>query len=249
MNTIAQYSALSTPGLNQVSKMLPDNNGYYKCILGGFNLSNRSGLYYPLTSGIKNMFNTGGIVRRRLDDGTLRGELGHPDISKMAHMDILKRLAIIDPTRVSHHIKSMELVEKKDENGKSIILVYGMLRPSGPYGSSLKESLDNKEENVAFSIRSFSVPSIHHGSPAREVIDILTYDMVMEGGIGMANQFTTATLENLIDNISFTDKDFDTVIKSSYTDGLESNASTLTMIKDNFGWHKIKVNTLSAIDW
>ena len=63
MNTIAQYSALSTPGLNQVSKMLPDNNGYYKCILGGFNLSNRSGLYYPLTSGIKNMFNTSVVTK------------------------------------------------------------------------------------------------------------------------------------------------------------------------------------------
>ena len=101
MSKIASYGCLAVPGVNQVSKMRPDDTGYYKCIVGAFNCENSSGVPYPLTDSVRSLFAEGGIVRRRLDKGVCRGEYAHPNISNMQPPDIIRRLARIDENQVS----------------------------------------------------------------------------------------------------------------------------------------------------
>lgn len=249
MGNIATYSCMSVPGLNKVEKMRSDKNGYYRVVLGGFNLCNQQGVPYPLTDSVKALFDVGGVVRRRLDSGMCKGEYDHPKLDGLNHEQALRRLSIIEPTMVSHHIKSIDLVEKKDHNGQDIVLAYGMVKPTGPYGDALKASMDNDEENVAFSIRCFCKVTMWKGKAAKLVTDAMTYDHVSEPGIKLANQFDTVSLESLIPDLSFTEKDFDGAIQVYKNIGLESNANTLTMVKDSLGWHKVQVKNLSSLDW
>lgn len=250
MGSLATYSCVSLPGTNLMSKVDADATGYRRLILGGFDISNRAGIYYPLTEGVKSLFAPGGSVRRRIDSGLLKGEIDHPQLGNLTHDEILHRLAIIEPTLVSHHIKQVELVSKKDDTGKDIVVAYGWVKPSGPYGPSLEASLSNPEENVAFSVRSFCQMEMKAGRIQRLINDILTWDHVSEGGIKVANKFDTVCLESLFADITFTPDDFAFAIaRNNKVVGLESNTEVLRMVRDNLGWHQVKTRTISSLDW
>jgi hypothetical protein len=185
-----------------------------------------------------------------METGLCKGEIDHPKLFGMTQEQIIHRLSIIEPTLVSHHIKSMELVDKKDENGKEVVLVYGEVKPSGPYTESLRQSLDNPEENVAFSIRSFCRMAMWEGKLSRIVTEVLTYDHVSEPGIKLANQFDTVCLERLKDTFNFTEQDFERALAVSNQAGLESEANTIRMIRDAQGWNKVNVITpVSFLNW
>lgn len=248
--TIARYSALALPGYNNSSKLNPDQNGYRKCILGGFNLYNHSGEYYPLTESVKGLFETGGIVRRRLDSGLCRGEYGHPKIQGMCLEAALNRLAVLDELLISHHIRDVDLVPSIDEYKNDIILAVGSVKPTGPFGDCLEKQMDNPDENVAFSIRSFTTKSMYNGKTAKIVRDAITWDYVNEPGIKAATQFNTAiSLEELSNTLIFTDNDLDTAISESNFSGLESGHSALSMVRSSLGWAKVEILKVSAIDW
>lgn len=242
--TIATYAATARPGLNKAKVLATDDTGYSRCILGGFDVTNTSGIAYPITDAIRKMFAPGGILRRRLDKGVCRGEYEHPVIDGMPHHLALKRLSVLDPDRISHHFKSMELVESKDESGTPIVLVYGMVRTCGAKGEILQRSFDNPEENIYFSIRSFTDQNMVRGVLTRRVKSLLTYDYVNEGGIAQANRFDTVGMES---DICFTVDDFNR-LETDTDVGLESG-SLLTMVKDDFGWNRVAVSKLSALMW
>lgn len=250
MSSLATYSCASLPGMNQVSKMKADANGYYRVILGGFNLANQSGIPYPLTDSVKALYAKGSVIRRRMETGLCKGEIDHPKLFGMSQEQIIHRLSIIEPTLVSHHIKSMELVDKKDENGKEIVVVYGEVKPSGPYTESLRQSLDNPEENVAFSIRSFCKMTMWKGKLSRIVTDVLTYDHVSEPGIKLANQFDTVCLEAIKETHNFTQADFDRALLVGAQQGLENANETIRMVRDAQGWNKVNIiEPVSFLNW
>ena len=134
----------------------------------------------------------------------------------------------------------------RDENGQEVVVVYGLVKPSGPYAESLERSLANPEENVAYSVRTFCQSTIYRGKLAKLVTDVLTYDYVTEPGIRMANQFKGLSLEHMAlstlgRDIQFTEADFD--IKSSELITMESEMiQNIRMIRDNQGWHRVSVN-------
>lgn len=262
MGTIVKYTANTLSGVNPVKELKFDTNGYYRCVLGGFNLSNHSGAYYPLLPEVKALFEKGGIVRRRLDAGLCRGEYGHPNVSGLPLEQALQRLMKIEPTMVSHHIKSIELKDSKDEYGKPIILAIGEVKPTGPYGNYVKEQLDNPEENVAFSIRSITADKMIGNQMNKVVLDALTYDYVTEPGIKHATKFNSLSMEELLTNaniselfpgIIFTENDINKAIQTTSRIGLEEEHSTLVMVKErlgpSLGWHKVKVIGIRSLDW
>lgn len=252
MTTIATYGATYLPGLNKVSKMRADANGYYRTVVGGFDMRSTKGELYHLTESVKALFAKGSILRRRVDNGVCRGEEMHPTISNLSHADAIKRLLTIELSKVSHHMRDFSLEAKKDHSGNDVVLVYASVKPSGPCGASLEASLQNREENVAFSIRSFSNPGIKNGVPGTIVTDILTYDQVPEAGIELATQFDSVSLESIVDPIHFTSKDFDDAI--SATDGVssESDNGIITMVRDNVlgGWEQVQIVKVGrSINW
>jgi hypothetical protein len=253
---IGNYSAVGVgPGINITEKIKPDNTGYYKFVLGAFNVINSRGEEYIFTNRVKALFEKGGIIRRRLDKGECRGEYGHPDLTGMSQESALARVSIIDEKSISHHIRDIELRQQKDHQGKSIILAVGAVKPCGPYGPVLQQSIDNPSESVSYSVRSTVNKGYANGRTTKEITDAITYDYVHEPGIPQANKFYTATtLEGYGElsvedyyNMEFSRDDIDKAIALCYSDGLESTGTYLTKIKDSYGWHEIEVIDAASI--
>lgn len=259
MTAIAKYSAVYIPNLLQNNKLKPDSNGYYNTTMGAFNIVSRNGVYYPATNAVLNLFKPGGIVRRRLDEGVMRSELGHPNIVGLDVKSILRRLAVIEEKNVCAHIRDLELIKGRDDKGQEIIIVNGSFKPSGPYGTTFKEQVDNPDENVAFSVRCFANQYINKGLLNKEAKDIITYDTVNDAGVKFASQFDyaklatpTIGLESLceLSDISFTDTDLHNAIKQPNSSvGLESEFSRLTHVRTALGWQNIQVVDLGAVAW
>lgn len=247
MRPLAKYECLSAPTISSAEKLKPDADGYYRVVVGGFDMENECGEHYFLTDAVKAMFEQGGIVRRRLDRGYLRGEYQHPVIDGMKLPAILKRLATIDTLLVSHHFKDLELVESKDDRGRSVVLVYGMVTPSGPYADSLTRSLDNRAENVAFSVRAFSNRGIYKGRQGKLIRDVLTYDHVAEPGIRTANQFDTVAMESIAFGPAELQAAMELIPANDHS--MENDQfSTLTMVRDSLGWNKVQILSSRSFD-
>ena len=247
---LASYGAVALPASNKMDKLKPDSTGYYKMVLGAFDVFNNKGEFYPLVPTVKALFQPGGMVRRRLDNRLFGGELGHPDMTGFKdRKSALNRVSYIDPTRKCVHIKQIDLVEHKDENGKNIVLSVGMIKPSGPYGASHKEQLDNPEENVAYSVRSFTKAARGPGgTKSKIIIDIPAYDNVTEGGISHATQYMVTSLEHF-EEINFNEKDIEDALDLSTVPGFEHDITSLRMVKTFMGWQKIEIFNTGVLNW
>lgn len=173
-----------------------DADGYYKVRLGAFNIFNAQGAFYS-DKGIEDILKgKDSIFYRRLSQGFLRGEMGHPPMKPgMTKAQFIYRSSIIDMDNVAFHIKKVELenTDEKVENmgmAGNVKIVVGWVKPAGPKGKYLQEALDNPECNVAFSVRSISSDRIlPNGTIFKETKFITTWDWVVEPGIKLANTF------------------------------------------------------------
>jgi hypothetical protein len=195
--------------LNNAGKkgvLTPDSDGYYELIIGGLNVFNSAGEFY-LLNGAEALFTESSTFMRRVKNGCLRGELGHPKKPPgMTDKAYLDRIYTIDESNICCHFKEVWLdVEygKKNPELKNpqLVAIMAKLKPSGPKGSSLKESLDNPDENVCFSIRALTRDFYQRGVNNRVLDTIVTFDNVNEGGIHVANKWQAPALENLVEGV------------------------------------------------
>lgn len=226
------------------NRLNKDDKGYYEITLGAFNSYNSAGQYYPLISSVKSMFEPGGALRRRLDNGQCRGELDHPAPQPgQSKTDFLRRVMTIKPDRISHHISSVRLEPAKDAQGRDVVLTIGRVKPAGPYAASLEAALENPEENVAFSIRSLTRDAMANGRWEKSVTNIVTWDYVNEPGIALANKYQTPSLEGLKEVDDFTKEDFISARDSALAVGMEDSGSMLTQVLTDMGWESVEVVT------
>ena len=119
----------------------------------------------------------------------------------MSKVEFYERNLKIEQTRISHHIRDIVFTDTKTPCGMpgkgNIVLVQAWLKPDGPMGDALKKSLDDPEQNVAFSIRCFTKDEMVNGTVIKQVVQIVTWDWVVEPGMKMANKFDTLNLESL----------------------------------------------------
>lgn len=200
MNDQIVFSYVRTGAENKQIKK--DDKGYYFITLGAFNAYNRSGAFY-LMDGVRDLVeNKSSSLNRRIRDGYLKGEAGHPNYeSGMSKVEFYERNLKIEQTRISHHIRDIVFTDTKTPCGMpgkgNIVLVQAWLKPDGPLGDALKKSLDDPEQNVAFSIRCFTKDEMVNGTVIKQVVQIVTWDWVLEPGMKMANKFDTLNLESL----------------------------------------------------
>lgn len=256
---IAEYRALFYIGTDQ-KELQHDANGYYRCIVGAFDVKSRNGQYYPLTDTVKNIFVDSSAFMRNVHEGNCRGELDHPVIFGLGIMEVLDRLARMDSARICVHYKHFELEVSKDEFGKSIVLVYAWLRPEPPYGNVIQHRLDNRDENLNFSVRSYTMESVQRGIKIKEITAIVTYDAVNNSGMKVTNKWDTISadegavgLEDVRDStIIFTDVDLSRTITyhtGQRIAGLESDLSRLVHVRDAMGWTKVQSLNPSLLGW
>jgi len=223
----ASFSCTALVGTNKVGLLQKDADGYYDVVLGALDYFNSRGDFYPLATA-KRLFESSSILMRRIKGGNLRGECGHPrKLPGQSMPEYIHRILDINEPTVSHHIREVWIDDKsmKDDNGRPIVLVRGWVRPAGLHGAGLQKALDNKHENVCFSIRSLTRDVLTPtGTYIKNLEEIITWDWVNEPGINVANKFGHPSLENMMSDVVFTDSHLRAVRDLQHADtcGLES---------------------------
>lgn len=184
-----------------VKEQLPkDENGYYYITLGALNIYNSAGAFYT-ANGAKQLFEASSRLMRRINNGALKAELGHPKkLPGMSMNDYMNRIIQIDIDNVGAHIKSVELVETDvcDKNSTAkMILIKGWVKPHGPKAQYLIDLLEDPDANVCFSIRSLTNDVISNGVLIKTLKEIITWDIVIEPGLHVATKWKSLGIESL----------------------------------------------------
>lgn len=184
-----------------------DENGYYTIVIGGLNCLNSAGERY-LLEGAQTLFqNDSGVFMRRVRNGCLKAETGHPKRTPgMSNDDYLRRILTIDEKNVCAHFKDVWL---DTDYGKThpelrnpqLCAILAKLIPAGPNGPALQKALDNPDENVCFSIRALTSDFYQNGVNNRVLKSIVNWDWVVEPGIAIATKYDTPCLESISESI------------------------------------------------
>lgn len=237
------YGCTALIGTNKAGVLKPDADGRYDMILGALEYPNSVGDIYTLKSA-QEFFKEGSALRRRIENGQLRAEMGHPkQVPGMDDKMYLERILTIEETNVCAHISDIyiDMSSVKDpKTGKTIITIRGKVKPSGPKGQYLKEMLDDPKQNIAFSVRSLTMNRMVGFRRHKDFTQIVTWDYVNEPGLAPANKYQVPTLESA----SFDIKQIEEMCRT-----MNSNISmeSLTLLRDTLS--NAKVNRTTSKDW
>jgi hypothetical protein len=200
LGNTATFSCTALQGTNKCGILKPDAEGYYDMVLGALNFYNSAGAFWPYEGSAKEIFKSSSSFMRRMAKGVLRGEYGHPKQDGMSMNQYALRLLEIYEEKVSHHIKEVrvDFNAVKDKNGNPCIAIMGKVKPCGPYGDYLQKQIDNKSENVCFSIRAITADERVRNVLHKELQQIVTWDYVNEGGLEPAQKYRAPSLESYI---------------------------------------------------
>lgn len=193
------FACTALMGTNKVGELKASDDGYYTMVLGALDFFNSAGQFYPNGASAQELFKASSSFMRRIASGALRGEYGHPRMQPNQSMrDFMYRCNDILETNVSHHIRKVwiDYTSVKSPDGRPCIAIMGEVKPAGPMGNALRESLQNPSENVCFSIRSFTRDVPTGGIIHKHLMNIVTWDYVNEPGISVATKWKSPTLES-----------------------------------------------------
>ena len=228
MNSV-KFECTSLAGSSKVGNLKRDENGYYPMVVGALNVYNSAGQYYVYEQA-KELFQQSSQLMRRVSRGTLRGEYGHPKMTPgMSNDQFANRvMSIYEENTCCHHKDiTLDFDSVKDADGKPVIAIISKVCPSGPMGPALERSLNNKDENVCFSIRAFTDDFRDGGLTKRVLKTIVTWDYVSEPGIAVAEKFKAPALENHL-NHNFSRGEVKRGLTSSTVNGLVTESAILT---------------------
>ncbi|WP_257291517.1 S80 family phage morphogenetic serine protease [Endozoicomonas sp. ONNA1] len=249
MNRVS-FQCTALAGTNKVGILKPDKNGYYNCILGALDFPNSTGDVYTHSSA-KALFQASGSLQRRIKNGQCRGEYGHPVREKgMSRNEWISRILKIHEPNICHHIRDVQIDSDfiRDEHGRKLIAIRGSVKPAGPQGEALRESLKNPDENVAFSIRSLTDDRVVRGRVEKNFRVIVGWDYVNEPGISVSTKYVNPALESLSESFDIFEHDLNQLATSESGISMESGSITPVMVKSELGW--IKTQKLNrSIDW
>ncbi len=217
---VVSFSSTYLAGKNKKGVLKPDSNGYYTVIVGGLNIHNSAGDYYVL-DGSKELFENS-TFKRRIQNGALKGENGHPRREVgMSDDAFLDRFLTIVESNVCVHYSDvwLDFDSVKDPSGRPVVAIMAKARPSGPLSKVLEDSLNDPNQNTAFSVRGFT-KDIQMGSTKQRILKtIITFDHVVEPGISIATKWNNPALESLheekLDDYTF--KKYNKTIQATHT--------------------------------
>lgn len=242
-----KFTCTSLAGLGKEGILPADEHGYRPVILGALDVFNSAGEWYCHEEAV-NLFLSSGALQRRIKDGVLKGELGHPKfVPGMRERDYLQRVMQIYEDNVAAHYSEIWLNydDVKDPSGNKVIAIMGKVKGSGPHGQALENSLSNPKENVCFSIRAFTDDVRKNGVNNRILREIVTWDVVTEPGIAVAKKFTAPALEEF----RFSRANMETVVKQTAARGLAQESSVILhgqALCKVMGWDTIPQKDLPA---
>ncbi|MNY26398.1 hypothetical protein D3C86_1602450 [compost metagenome] len=140
---------------------------------------------------------SGGLMRM-LETARLRGECGHPRFQPgMSQLAWFSRVNDIYEPNICFHIRRIRLAPGVDDQGRAVTMVIGEVRESGKESAWFDKQMQNRDEDVCFSIRSFTEDKIVAGVKTKFLKKIVTWDTVNEPGIVKSSKYGTASMESL----------------------------------------------------
>lgn len=185
--------------------MKPDEDGYYEFVIGALNCHNNTKSWFYTAEDVRQLFGPGSLFYRRVANGALRAEVGHPKRQPgMSDTQFADRMMDIDLNNVCAHFKEVWIDENFGKNhpvykDPNLIAIMAKVKPSGPKKDILLEAIENKNENICFSIRAIADEAIVRGKVIRALKDIISIDMVNEGGITVASKWDSPVTESIVE--------------------------------------------------
>lgn len=202
------FSQTKLKMLGKKGVMKPDEDGYYEFVIGGLNTHNNTRSWFYTAEGVRELFGPGSLFYRRIANGALRAEVGHPKRQPgMTDSMYADRMMDIDLNNVCAHFKAVWLDENFGKNhpeykDPALIAIMAKVKPTGPGKDILQEAILNKDENICFSIRAIADESLVRGKVIRVLRDIISIDLVNEGGIGVASKWDSPVTESIVETDS-----------------------------------------------
>jgi len=222
---------------NKKGIITSDSDGYYTIILGALNAYNSAGEYYK-AEGALQLFENSSQLMRRIKNGSLYGELGHPKKQPNMSMEqFYNRIISIDETNICAHISELTLdfnygKANPQFNNPDLIAIIGKVKPAGPHANTLQLALENPKQNMAFSIRGLTENKYKNGRVERVLTNIITWDHVTEPGISIACKAHAPSLENVENNLQISELT-DTIIDKSILKKVLNNSLSHVATEDS----------------
>ena len=197
------FAQTKLPMLGKKGVTKPDENGYYTLVIAGLNTHNNSKSWYYTAEGVRELFGPGSLLHRRVANGCLRAEVNHPRRMPGEKDDaFIARQLDIDLNNTCAHFAEIWLDENFGKNhpeykNPDLIAVMAKVKPTGPKAAILKEALENNCENICFSIRAIADQMLVRGKVIRVLKEIITIDLVNEGGITVASKWDSPATESI----------------------------------------------------
>ncbi len=201
---------LANSGKRGILKPMNDGSGYTRMNSGGFNIPNRGGIVYRFNDYLKECMSPESDLNRRVSEGQVYCELGHPpqyffermqgQVVRTPITDIfqwINRLRTIEMPNVCAHIRRIHWEMTggdRDPVNNAIELI-----PFGTHKDWTADALANPDINFAVSLRSVTKPQ-KMGDMVREVEYLSTYDVVVEQGVLRACKHLSAGLESYLES-------------------------------------------------
>lgn len=182
--------------------LTPDADGYYTIVIGALNTYNSAGEFYT-AEGALQLFENSSHLMRRIKNGSLYAELGHPKKQPAMTMEAFyQRIITIDEGNVCGHISEVTLdfnygKNNPQFNNPEMIAIIGKVKPAGSKANALQIAMENPKQNAAFSIRGLTENKFKNGRVERILTNIITWDHVIEPGINVACKAHTPGLESV----------------------------------------------------
>lgn len=219
----------------KLGRIRPDENGYYEMPLAVLGTVTDNRTYYEVEDFVAQLTSPTSFINRCIANATLYGEYGHPLIAVLPEDQRLPRLMIIDEKSVSHHINQIRTGEKLENGGR---ILYGKIKPFGPFSEKLQNSLDDPCLNTSFSLRSIAHSRQEGAITRRRIKHLVTFDYVNAGGYSEASKRYAPAVESI-----------DLVLNSSTVPIVTSAMEQLTNTELNeiFGAKVIMIGTTRTI--
>ncbi len=245
------FSCTALAGTNKTGILKPDANGYYTMPIGGLNVYNSRGDYYTM-EGAEQLFRSDSSFMRRVRDGCLKAEFGHPTpLPGQTYESFAARVMSIKEDNTCATISEVWLDNKniKDRSGKPVIAIMGRIKPSGLHKHVLEDAFANPEEDVCFSIRSITEDRKFGGVTRKILKQIVTFDYVTEPGINFARKYHAPSLESLVET-EFTREQLHNVLTHNLVGvGQESARNISLELFQNMNWNLGKDNIPKWVNW
>ena len=250
---IHKFSSSVLAGTGKKGIIKPTSEGYYPVTLGAFDAYNEAGILYPFNEYLVRTLSSNSDFMRRVRGGNLRGESEHPEFKPGMRMpEYLNRLRQIRMDNVCCHFGDIIVLEATDHVGRKIMRIDGLVKPSGPNGQSLKESLENPKEDTCFSVRSIVSQRVTlSGDVTNNIKTLVTWDNVNEPGVRIARKYSSPGLESFDGELEITPEllhDAERLVPAAV--GMESGFEiSTTMIRSDLGWEKVELVKPTFLDY